>query len=355
MQSLTTQRPLTLSPYAIVSFALTSILIILNANPLQAARSYRMTYEFTPTNWHSNGSYIPIPKLWDGQGVVDAQFLSLAPDSGFLLNERSGNEVAAWMLGEAEYNTKLSVSFDVELAPINSQFDPNGIWGPYRTDTEDYYFNTKSAAWAQADDPRIQDHAALIVGTISNPYKKAETIYNWVRDNIDFKSGVKQDAVTALTQREGDCGSYANLFVALCRAQGIPARNVSGFLPKDHNGTYESFTEGSWNWGDIDIGFSGHVWAEFMLPDEIWVQVDPQGQHFGDLPYEVLITSKGNEILLGNYEASWFTLPVGWCQWEVNSVKLTINFLGTSGIEHPVTPTPSSAKIVAPITILLLE
>jgi transglutaminase-like putative cysteine protease len=67
-------------------------------------------------------------------------------------------------------------------------------------------------------------------------------------------------AVATLRSRRGDCNEHAQLFVALARAAGIPARTVSGLVA-------------------IDGTFYYHAWAEVMLHE--WVAVDPT---FGQFP-----------------------------------------------------------------------
>ena len=53
------------------------------------------------------------------------------------------------------------------------------------------------------------------------------------------------------------------LFVALCRAEGVPAREVSGLMYA----------------GDQLGAFGGHAWAEVAL-DGRWVSADPTWNQF---------------------------------------------------------------------------
>ena len=67
-------------------------------------------------------------------------------------------------------------------------------------------------------------------------------------------TGALPDALSALRSGKGECGDLSALFVASCRAAGIPARPVSGFAV------------GTNAW---------HVWAEFQIPGIGWIPVDP--------------------------------------------------------------------------------
>jgi Transglutaminase-like superfamily len=66
----------------------------------------------------------------------------------------------------------------------------------------------------------------------------------------------RRGALEMLLSRRGDCGQFASLFAALCRARGIPSRLLAGthLTP----------------WID-----SAHVWAELWAEDIGWIPVDP--------------------------------------------------------------------------------
>ena len=291
-----------------------------------------------------------MPQKWDGQGVVDAELVEITPDSGSRSTEHAGNKPVSWP--ETELGNQLSVTFDVELSPVTLPVDAGATWGSYNTTTQEYQFNTTATSWAQSDDQTIINQAASIVGGETNPYAKANAIYSWVKNNIAYQDGIRQDAVNVLSQRQGDCAAYAILFVALCRSQGIPARNISGFLAHDqYFNIADRFREGTWDNTLWNRGFSTHVWAEFMLPDGTWVQLDPTHGYFGAIPHERIILSKGNDIQLGWLSRPWFHLPIAYYQVNDSSVQLTITYLGEDGIEHPESPNANTAVN----TLLLLN
>ena len=63
-------------------------------------------------------------------------------------------------------------------------------------------------------------------------------------------------AVAALEAKIGDCTEYSDLLVALCRAQGVPARVIEGYTS-------------SW------VSVPQHNWTEVWLRDYGWVSFDP--------------------------------------------------------------------------------
>lgn len=100
----------------------------------------------------------------------------------------------------------------------------------------------------------------------SRPDKTAENIFQWIADNIKYSVYTKDDigALYALRIKQGDCTEFMYLFVALCRANDIPARGIGGYIfsgdPILNPGTY-------------------HNWAEFY-EDGAWRIVDPQKKVF---------------------------------------------------------------------------
>ncbi len=105
----------------------------------------------------------------------------------------------------------------------------------------------------------------------------------------------------------GECGDYASLFIALCRASGIPARSVVGY----------------WAVSGIE---QTHVWAEYYIEPYGWMPVDPtvgQSQpsqrdyYFGNMDNQRVILNKGFIVQLqppgpDNYTAPFVQVSLWW-------------------------------------------
>ena len=113
----------------------------------------------------------------------------------------------------------------------------------------------------QSKDPRIVRTALRIRGRDRDPRVVAEKMTAWVHDSIRSRVtfGVP-NALEVLRTRTGDCNEHTQLFVALARAIGLPARIASGMAY-------------------VDGKFYYHAWPEVLLGD--WVPVDPT---FGQFP-----------------------------------------------------------------------
>ncbi len=73
----------------------------------------------------------------------------------------------------------------------------------------------------------IRRLAGEIVQGKTSDWDKVRAIYDWVRANVKYQFDPElKGALTALRAGQGDCEELTSLFIALCRANGIPARSV---------------------------------------------------------------------------------------------------------------------------------
>lgn len=100
----------------------------------------------------------------------------------------------------------------------------------------------------------IVDMANRSFGWMEQGYTRVKAIEQWIYNNIFYVSGSSDQFTTAtdvLIQRAGVCRDFAHLGIALCRALGIPARMVVGyveiekFLP-DFHAIFEAYLGGGW-------------------------------------------------------------------------------------------------------------
>jgi len=110
-----------------------------------------------------------------------------------------------------------------------------------------------------ADNSALAALAAELTAGASSAREKVARLVGWVHENIAGSLATNLDAASqVLDRRVGDCTEHSLLFIALARAAGIPARQVSGVLYA----------------GDAFLGFGWHRWAQVEL-DGRWVSVDP--------------------------------------------------------------------------------
>jgi hypothetical protein len=67
---------------------------------------------------------------------------------------------------------------------------------------------------------------AIAAESPSTAWENVEKLHDWVRENIEYKNGALRHIKESLKDKTGDCEEMTGIFVALCRASGIPARCV---------------------------------------------------------------------------------------------------------------------------------
>lgn len=148
--------------------------------------------------------------------------------------------------------------------------EPNGHISDFDINKVDSYL--QPGVKVQSDHPEIIALANKINADTDNDSEKLKNIANYIDSHMKYneKSPVKNGgALCALRSGEGVCEDYATLYVALCRASGVPARQVNGFADPECSGA-------SWNKQAV-VSLKGcrHSWAEVYLKDIGWVAADP--------------------------------------------------------------------------------
>lgn len=266
--------------------------------------------------------WIPIPREWDSQKAVKIISVQPPPHAEYEDPEH-GNRMFFWDFAKRPERPsyKVDIKYRLESYEAHAQVNPNNRVGPYDKTSKDYILYTQSTHTISITD-KVKELAKIAIGDEKNPYLQAWQIFRFVRKKVRWKMhrlerGVgtevlltfpSQDEKTGEEYYEGACGQQHALFVALCRAVGIPARAVVGFV--------------GWNpWikeEDLKLflpielkvspeGLAGtqhylaampHLWAEFYLAGYGWIPVDVTARRFGHSKTR-LIMSKGFDVHIG--------------------------------------------------------
>ncbi|MGA1819553.1 MAG: transglutaminase-like domain-containing protein [Thermoplasmatota archaeon] len=195
----------------------------------------------------------------DHQRVIDIR-TSILPER--TSNDTFGNTFVHYTIDELGPGEAFNLSIDmtIELVSIDTNIlsASNGV---HEDDLDRYLLES---ALINLNEPAVLDVAKLIADRSDDIKEIAWNTYEWIIDNIYYQQIAGElDAATTLRNGEGGSAEMANLFVALMRANGIPARRISGW-----GNVFEKGEE-------LVISRFSHGWAEFYVDDVGWVQVDP--------------------------------------------------------------------------------
>lgn len=99
-----------------------------------------------------------------------------------------------------------------------------------------------------------------------DPLTAVHTLSETIYASFGYEAGVTHadsPIDLALEAGRGVCQDFAHIMIAVCRAWGVPARYVSGYLFTDRQA------------GDRSDPDATHAWVEVFLPSLRWVGFDP--------------------------------------------------------------------------------
>lgn len=230
---------------------------------------------------------VEVVKESQGCRVELRQLDTFAGQLGIACDRLSRGQVA---IGQARYRVELHKDFrglERDKFPMEQEFDRDFIlkWGI-------------DSPGIQTRHSSVKDLAKTLSHQAEHPWDQAKIFYEWVRKNIKPQIQGYTSVIRALRDRVGDCEECAAVFVALCRASGIPARLV--WVP-------------------------GHNWAEFCLKNEsgepIWIPAHTSAYTwFGWTGVHEVILQKGDRIPFPEKREE-YRLLVDWMQWKGRKPK----------------------------------
>lgn len=117
----------------------------------------------------------------------------------------------------------------------------------------------------------------------------AENLANWTGSNLTYGlSFTPPTSEDTLSTRRGQCRDYVNLYLALARTAGMPARRMTGWVTSTWDPPAGwGFTSTTTPEGET---VALHAWLQVYVPGEGWLPVEPQSKepnlYVGSLPYQ---------------------------------------------------------------------
>ena len=130
----------------------------------------------------------------------------------------------------------------------------------------------------EIDNPDVRRFALDLCKDLKTDRAKVMRIYEFIveemyYDNdvlVDDNAGLEDDVLTLIRRKVGVCEGFSNVFVALCRVNGIPATEIYGSA---YN--YDEI----WDINFEDLDYGNHAWVTFFV-DGNWYMADPTWDNF---------------------------------------------------------------------------
>ncbi len=128
---------------------------------------------------------------------------------------------------------------------------PKDLKERYLQDDEKYQINSKV----------IQKTVKKVLGNEKNPYWIMRKLHQYLIGHLHYvMDGAWDTAPTVITNGHASCSEYTFVFIALCRAAGLPTRYVGS------------------TWDRKELAYMDdvyHRWVEVYLPNYGWIPTDP--------------------------------------------------------------------------------
>ncbi len=219
-------------------------------------------------------------------------------------------------------DTKLAPALEVPVLEIRSRFatrDRKTDWnahGDYRLPDSERRLYTEATSLIPTDGIVLRTASAAI-GDACSDTDKARAIYDWIVGNTARNPKTRGcglgDIGTMLETGDlsGKCADINTLFVGMCRAVGIPARDVYGVRVADSRFGYRSLGKSG------DITRAQHCRAEVFLEAYGWVPADPADvrkvvlEERPGLTLAHPLVNSVREQLFGGWETNWLAYNFG--------------------------------------------
>ncbi len=203
--------------------------------------------------------WLPIAQDGDYQKVTDVTYDAPTATTSEITIDIEGNKMLylEWDANVAPADRTATLSFKAERQEVRVS-DPVDDGSAIPDNVKQYL---EGSDLVPVND-QVKSAADEITAGKSGSVEKARAIYDWIIENMNRDESVKGcgtgDVCALLDTKAGKCTDINSVFVGLCRAAGIPAREMFGVRMNAE-----------------DITKNQHCWAEFYVAGTGWVPADP--------------------------------------------------------------------------------
>lgn len=210
---------------------------------------FKLKYFLTNSSKETKNLSIAIPPDTDSQKI---NYRSIDPTPQNIVIDPDGNYLASYTLSS---NQEIEINLDGQAKIIHTNINRATIDSPQYLQPQIYWETNNST---------------LI--SIANTLKTPKDIYNYVTQTLNYKTNnydtsLRQGASLAINSPNNAlCTEFTDLFIALCRIKGIPAREVQGYA-------YSNNTKIKPINLNTDVL---HAWPQYYdTSKQAWISVDP--------------------------------------------------------------------------------
>lgn len=283
---------------------------------------YNLTYHLSNPNLYPITTEIALPPNTNYQAVY---ITNIEPKPINVIQDKDGNWLAQYHLKSAQkMDVAVRGSAGVRLKPEHVELTPEEL--------QNY---TREKKYWETSNTQIRE--------LADELKTPERIYQYVVEELDYDfSRVTEEkprlgALGALqNQNSAVCREFTDLFIALARAAGIPAREINGFAYTENAKQRPLSME-------KDIL---HVWPEYYDSEKrTWVMVDPTwGSTTGGVDYFDVMDFEHFALVIKGVDSE-YPIPAGGYKYTDQEITKDVQVEFSSEQTQPVTSIEAESTI----------
>ena len=255
-------------------------------------------------------------------------FNSLSPKPLYTRVDKDGNILAGYRI---KPNKEQFISLIGSAKVYGKQIQPE-FGGSFSKIPNEYKIYTRNQKYWETDSKKIKEVSNRLFDGKKNVSQNAQNIYKFVVSTLNYnfdaikKENVIRYGATKSLDKNGKwtCMEFTDLFIALSREMGIPARELNGY----------AFTQENYI-TPLSINLRGgdflHSWPEYYDPNFGWVAVDPTWGSTSGLDYFTKMDTN-HFVFVVKGLSSETPIPAGAYKTSVDEKQVDVEF---SQVEKP--------------------
>jgi hypothetical protein len=243
--------------------------------------NFKLRYDIENTESRKGIYEIALPP--DIPKLQQVKYTSISPKPQKIRIDEDGNAIAEFQLNaKQKMNIELNGSVRIAGRQINPSY--GGKFSELPSDLVEKY--TKQQKYWDVDAADIKKLVLELKDENKSVTENAKKAYDYVVKKLSYnfdalkETSIKREGSLAplLENKKWTCMEFTDLFIAITRSMGIPAREINGFAATNEESNKPVSIQ-------LKSGDLLHAWAEFYDPFHGWVQVDPTWGNTSGIDY----------------------------------------------------------------------
>lgn len=283
--------------------------------------NFKLNYQLENNSSFTVSEEITLPP--DIKKRQEVFYKSITPAPNRMRVDKDGNYLAEYKVGP---NSILNIELIGSAKISGEQINPNfgGEFENIPTDIANAY--TRADKYWEVNSPEIQTLAKQLFDESATVSENAASIYNFIVKNLEYdfeitnKAFIERNGALKAIQSEDlwACMEFTDLFIALARANEIPARELNGY----------AYAREGIN-APLSINLKGgdvlHAWPEYYDPNFGWVAIDPTWGSTSGIDYFTKLDTNHFVFVIKGSDSE-YPLPAGAYKLEGNEKQVEVDF-----------------------------